>query len=165
MLTLAVAVALLDGSAAPAIDVDDFADAFAAGGGTAEEVVQAASILFGLAVAHIGLTRANADKAIASAVNRAILTWLTPTMVAFGRRRPAITPSAASSDEAPPPRLTRREREVLTVLSKSPNSAAACAELTISAHTLRHHISHLCEKLKARNRFELLLIAQRHGLV
>lgn len=163
--TCAAAVALLDGMAAPAIDVDALAEKFAADGSTVDDVIQSASLLFGLAVAHIGITRQEGNETIASAVNRAILTWLTPTMVAVGRLRPRIEPNRPSGAVAGRARLTRREMDVLIALTKSTDSATVCANLVISKHTFRNHLTSICSKLEARNRFEVLYAAQREGLV
>lgn len=165
VLTFSLAVALLDGAATPPIDVDSFIDGLVTEGNTVDEVVQAASVLFGLAVVHIGLERDETQEAIASAVNRAILTWLTPAMVAFGRvglDNPAQDSSLGTTAR---PRLTRREKDVLAALALSVDSNTVCKNLAISVHTLRHHITSLCRKLGARNRFEILLKAQRCGLL
>ncbi|AYG04687.1 helix-turn-helix transcriptional regulator [Gryllotalpicola protaetiae] len=164
LLTAGYALALLNGDVLIPTDTDGIAQALIADGNTSEELVLGASILFGLAVTHLGRVRAESSEAIANAANRAILIWLTPTMTAFGRLSSGPHAASLATSAAAASRLTRREREVLLALAATTRTSDLCQMLTISANTLRHHISKLCEKLGARNRYEALLIAQRLNL-
>lgn len=61
--------------------------------------------------------------------------------------------------------LTGRERDVLRLLARGAGTGEMSRELGISATTVRNHIQHLLEKLKAHNRLQAVSVAQRHGLV
>ena len=65
----------------------------------------------------------------------------------------------------PDPELTRREQEVLEMLSRGLSNAAIAAELHVSVHTVRNHIANLSGKLGAHSKLEALSIAVRRGLV
>ena len=62
-------------------------------------------------------------------------------------------------------RITTRELEVLrlTALGLTPHEIAA--ELTMSYHTARNHLSNMRRKLDARTKLDLVTIAQSRGLI
>lgn len=61
--------------------------------------------------------------------------------------------------------LTRREREILTLLAKGLRNNQIAKRLDRSPYTVRHHVSELIAKLGANNRAEVVAIAVQHGLV
>lgn len=61
--------------------------------------------------------------------------------------------------------LTGRERDVLRLLARGAGTAEMARELGISATTVRNHVQHLLEKLKAHNRLQAVSAALRHGLL
>lgn len=61
--------------------------------------------------------------------------------------------------------LTRREVDVLTLMSKGLNNSQVAAGLKISTPTVRFHIINLVKKLGAGNRSEALVLAARAGLI
>jgi DNA-binding CsgD family transcriptional regulator len=61
--------------------------------------------------------------------------------------------------------LTRREREVLTLLCGGHTNADIAARLFISAKTVHHHVSAVLAKLGAANRTAAAAKARRLGLV
>ncbi|MBV9832667.1 MAG: response regulator transcription factor [Marmoricola sp.] len=61
--------------------------------------------------------------------------------------------------------LTAREREVLTLVAEGLTNAAIAQRLSLSVHTVRNHISHLCTKLDAHSKLEALSVAMRQGLL
>jgi DNA-binding NarL/FixJ family response regulator len=65
----------------------------------------------------------------------------------------------------PDTELTRREQEVLEMLSRGLSNAAIAEELHVSVHTVRNHIANLSAKLGAHSKLEALAIAVRRGLV
>lgn len=164
-LTAECAVALLDGAATPPVDADELARALVAADATADDVAQSGVILFGLVVSHLAATRQDRADAIPAAVNQAILAWLIPTVVVLSALAPAGDPATAVPTDGDVPSLTARERDVLVALAAGADSPSICAALTISPHTLRHHITRLCDKLEAHNRLEVVLKAQRCGLL
>jgi DNA-binding NarL/FixJ family response regulator len=63
------------------------------------------------------------------------------------------------------PALTRREREVLTLLCQRLTDPEIAERLFISPKTAGHHVSNILGKLGAANRREAVAIATRHALV
>ena len=61
--------------------------------------------------------------------------------------------------------LTRREREVLTLLARGKSGAEIATELCIAPMTVRTHIRNLLQKLGARSRLEAVSCALRRGLI
>ena len=61
--------------------------------------------------------------------------------------------------------LTRRERQVLELMSRGLGNKAIAAELFISENTVRNHVRRVHEKLDARTRTEAVVRAARAGLL
>jgi PAS domain S-box-containing protein len=61
--------------------------------------------------------------------------------------------------------LTRRELEVLRLLSQGATIDEIATDLTISVLTARNHTANIARKLGAHSRLETVLLAMRHGLV
>ncbi len=61
--------------------------------------------------------------------------------------------------------LTRREREVLSLIAVGADRQEIAAELTISGATVRTHVRNLLRKLGARNRAHATALAMQHGLL
>jgi DNA-binding NarL/FixJ family response regulator len=76
----------------------------------------------------------------------------------------AYAPPANSSD-AQPPNLTKREREVLALITDGKDNNEIAAELVISTETVKTHVSTVLEKLEAGNRVQAAVKAVRAGLV
>jgi two-component system, NarL family, response regulator YdfI len=70
-------------------------------------------------------------------------------------------PDALDQDE----RLTPREMEVLGLLSRGLGNRAIAAQLQISEHTVKFHISTILSKLNAISRTEAVAIGLRRGLI
>ena len=62
-------------------------------------------------------------------------------------------------------RLTPREMEVLGLLSQGLGNRAIAAQLQISEHTVKFHISTILSKLNAVSRTEAVAIGLRRGLI
>ena len=60
-----------------------------------------------------------------------------------------------------PPRLTRREREILQLLTKGLSNKEIGTALGIQEQTVKNAMSLLHEKLHARNRVQLAVVAVR----
>jgi len=61
--------------------------------------------------------------------------------------------------------LTRREREVLSLLTTGANGAEIAKKLTVSSNTVRSHIQNILTKLQVHSRLEAAAFAVRHGVV
>jgi DNA-binding NarL/FixJ family response regulator len=61
--------------------------------------------------------------------------------------------------------LSRRERQVVQLLSEGVPSAEMVALLNISANTLRNHVQNAMEKLDSHTRLEAVATARRLGIV
>ncbi|BBG00142.1 MULTISPECIES: response regulator [Pseudonocardia] len=79
----------------------------------------------------------------------------------FARRGPAAEPPGTDRLAV----LTRREREVLTLVGAGRTNGEIAAELVISPATARTHVGRLLTKLDARDRVQLVVIAHEAGLV
>jgi two-component system response regulator DesR len=67
--------------------------------------------------------------------------------------------------QAPPPRLTAREREVLGEIATGATNREIGERLYLSPHTIKEHTSAIYRKLEVRNRAEAVQHAQRLGLI
>lgn len=61
--------------------------------------------------------------------------------------------------------LTQREREVLQLIGEGRSNQQIADELSVSIKTVEAHRSHLRDKLRAKNRRDLIVAAMRAGLV
>ena len=65
---------------------------------------------------------------------------------------------------SPGPTLTRREREVASLIARGLTSREIAAELVISERTADVHADHIREKLGLHSRAEIAAWAARRGL-
>jgi DNA-binding NarL/FixJ family response regulator len=65
----------------------------------------------------------------------------------------------------PAPLLSRRELEVLALLVEGHENTEIAERLTISAHTVKTHVSSVYAKLGVENRVQAAVQAVRHGLL
>jgi DNA-binding NarL/FixJ family response regulator len=63
------------------------------------------------------------------------------------------------------PSLTRREREVLSLIVEGRENHEIAGELVISLETVKTHVSSILEKLEVDNRLQAAVVAVRAGLV
>lgn len=76
---------------------------------------------------------------------------------ANGRKRAdAVEPGIAE--------LTKREREVVTLVAQGLKNRQVADQLFISDVTVRHHLTSIFSKLGVSDRLELMIYAFRHGL-
>jgi DNA-binding NarL/FixJ family response regulator len=86
---------------------------------------------------------------------------ITRRLIAEFVTRPAVSRPATRELEG----VTAREREVLTLVGKGLSNTEITERLRISPATVRTHIGHLREKLRARDRAQLVIVAYESGLV
>ena len=60
--------------------------------------------------------------------------------------------------------LTRREREVVSLVGEGCNNREIAQRLAVSEETVKHHLTRIFDKVGAANRVELAFTAARHGL-
>ena len=65
----------------------------------------------------------------------------------------------------PDPRLTPRQREVLTLIASGLSTGEVAQELTLSPETVRNHLRNAFRELRAHSRVEAVASAQRLGLL
>jgi DNA-binding NarL/FixJ family response regulator len=61
--------------------------------------------------------------------------------------------------------LSEREQEVLEELAKGLSTREIAEALSLGEETIKTHLSHIYEKLRANDRVQAVVIAMRHGLV
>lgn len=63
------------------------------------------------------------------------------------------------------PRLTRREKEILTLIGQGKTTQQIAGDLFISPHTVESHRKNLMEKFGVPNTAMVLKLATEHGLM
>jgi DNA-binding NarL/FixJ family response regulator len=77
---------------------------------------------------------------------------------------PAKRAKTRNCDAAGIATLTRREREVVTLIGQGLNTRQLAKRLFISETTVRHHLTSIFDKLGVSSCFELVFYAYHHGL-
>lgn len=76
-----------------------------------------------------------------------------------------LTPARASDAAHPASLLTRRELEVLRLMTEGLNTADAARRLHVSSATIRNHVQNIFGKLDVHSRLEAVAYATRHRLL
>ena len=83
-------------------------------------------------------------------------------VVVAPRFLPALTRRATGNDATA---LSRRELEVLQLLSDGLSTVEVADRLALSVNTVRNHITHMLTKLGVRSRLEAVNVGVRRGLI
>ncbi|MEV7091219.1 response regulator transcription factor [Amycolatopsis sp. NPDC051045] len=86
---------------------------------------------------------------------------VTRRLIAQYTARPA-TPLSPSPERLA--ELTARERQTLAMLARGLSNAEIAAELVVSEHTVKTHVSNLLSKLGLRDRVQAVIVAYETGL-
>ena len=78
---------------------------------------------------------------------------------------PLSLPAASSSKRQWPDGLTDREVEVLRALATGASRRDIATRLTVSEHTVRHHLESIYGKIDVGTRVEATLFALEHDLL
>jgi two-component system, NarL family, nitrate/nitrite response regulator NarL len=91
--------------------------------------------------------------------------WLGQTLVSdlIESVRPLIDSSRSGSGKSAFG-LTSREQDVVTMVVSGCSNKEIAQKCTVSEETIKHHMTHIFEKVGASNRLELAMIATRHGI-
>jgi DNA-binding NarL/FixJ family response regulator len=87
---------------------------------------------------------------------------VTATLIAEFLRKPAEVPAASRQVVET---LTQREVEVLSAVARGLSNAEIAEQLYMSHATAKTHVSHLLQKLRARDRAQLVVAAYEAGVV
>jgi DNA-binding NarL/FixJ family response regulator len=63
-----------------------------------------------------------------------------------------------------PAQLSRRERQIATLIAKGRDNTRIAADLTLSKRTVETHVSNILRKLDLDSRIQIVLWATDHGL-
>jgi DNA-binding NarL/FixJ family response regulator len=61
--------------------------------------------------------------------------------------------------------LTEREREVLAYLAADHSNQEIAERLVIEVRTVKHHVHNILAKLKARHRWQAVMVARDQGIL
>lgn len=92
-------------------------------------------------------------------ISRAIRT------IHWGGRYLSSAVGAKLADSYTSPTLSERERKVLRLVAEGKATKEICFEIGVSASTVKTHLASVMEKLGAKSRAEVALVAQRRGFL
>jgi DNA-binding NarL/FixJ family response regulator len=98
------------------------------------------------------------DSLLAPSVTRRLIADVTS-------RRPARTGDPAAAPSARLDVLTPRERETLLLIARGASNAEIAAQLFVTEHTVKTHVSNILMKLGMRDRVHAVIFAYDSGLV
>jgi len=91
--------------------------------------------------------------------------YLPPSIAALDEKKGAALFSGAPNGESPVRTLTRREREIFTLVVRGLRTAEIASQLEISSRTVETHRGRILRKLRAHSTGDLVRLAARYGLL
>jgi DNA-binding NarL/FixJ family response regulator len=85
-------------------------------------------------------------------------------LAATASPKPAPTAAAPTAAAPPPDGLTQREAEILTLIARGMTNPEIAAQLYLSNHTVKTHISRIFAKTGSRDRAAAIGYAHRHNV-
>ena len=98
------------------------------------------------------------DSLLAPSVTRRLIADVTS-------RRPARSGAPGAAPSARLDALTPRERETLLLMARGASNAEIAAQLFVTEHTVKTHVSNILMKLGLRDRVHAVIFAYESGLV
>jgi len=105
---------------------------------------------------------AEGDSLLAPTVTRRLIAELVARPTAAAPPATAATPSAAAARLAG---LSPRETDTLRQLARGLSNVEIAAQLFVTEHTVKTHVSNLLSKLGLRDRVQAVVLAYESGLV
>jgi len=90
--------------------------------------------------------------------------WLNRSMTANVLAKLVRANEEAELEAAKISTLTKREREIITLIGEGLKNKQISARLFISEATVRHHLTSIFDKLNVSDRLELIIYAYKHSL-
>ncbi|MGH3381466.1 MAG: response regulator transcription factor [Actinoallomurus sp.] len=110
-----------------------------------------------------GLSRAMAVRPLGLITREAPVELLTWSVRRVAAGRPAVDPDLARAARAITENpLTSREQEILRIAADGASTAEIAERLSLSAKTVRNHLSRVFVRIGARNRMDAIRIASEH---
>jgi two-component system nitrate/nitrite response regulator NarL len=91
-------------------------------------------------------------------ITQALVTLLVETV------RPLLQSPDLLGAGLPAGKLTRRERQVLSLVVAGCSNKEIAQQCSVSEQTIKHHLTRMFDKVGAANRLELAMVATQHGL-
>jgi len=92
-------------------------------------------------------------------------TWMCPDPAAAAAESEGQPADASVEAQAKKFRLTRREMDIVSAVAAGESNKGIAQRLSLSEDTVKHHVSHVFDKLGVFSRLELAIFALNHDLV
>ena len=118
------------------------------------------------AVSHFELTYEDAaGESVTTGISLVVVPGDSPDEMALVHLLGPVAEGIETDRQEPPPRLTRRQLEVLRQLADGKGTEEIASGLCISAVTVRNHVQKILRRLNVHSRLEAVAVARRHRLL
>jgi two-component system, NarL family, nitrate/nitrite response regulator NarL len=91
--------------------------------------------------------------------------YVTPALAAQLLSETSTPAPAASLADSLPPSLTKREQQIVELLSDGLSNQEIAEQLGLTENTVKHYVTPILQKLGARNRTEVAIIARTRSTI